>query len=163
MLRNGAHIAANKYWQPILGIIFLRYADILFKQHKKEIEEERRLSYVAFTRAQNALFLSDSEGYNFDNTFRSPSRFIFNIDKNVLKYETEIDVNLVKMTQDVEKMEFDEAISADIFDVNDRVFHKVFGNGTIIKVDLENQEYTIKFDNISTMRTLSSDAGMKKL
>ena len=38
MLRAGAHLAANKYGQPILGLIFLRYADILFKQHKDEID-----------------------------------------------------------------------------------------------------------------------------
>lgn len=40
VLRSGAHLAANKYGQPILGLIFLRYADILFKQHKDEIEAE---------------------------------------------------------------------------------------------------------------------------
>lgn len=40
VLRAGAHLAANKYGQPILGLIFLRYADILFKQHKAEIEAE---------------------------------------------------------------------------------------------------------------------------
>ena len=40
MLRSGAHLAANKYGQPILGLIFLRYADIRFKQHKAEIEAE---------------------------------------------------------------------------------------------------------------------------
>ena len=40
ILRSGAHIAANKYGQPILGLIFLRYADILFKQHKEEIDKE---------------------------------------------------------------------------------------------------------------------------
>lgn len=40
VLRAGAHLAANKYGQPILGLIFLRYADILFKQHKEEIEAE---------------------------------------------------------------------------------------------------------------------------
>lgn len=40
ILRSGAHIAANKYGQPILGLIFLRYADILFKQHKAEIDKE---------------------------------------------------------------------------------------------------------------------------
>lgn len=40
MLRAGAHLAANKYGQPILGLIFLRYADVLFKQHKAEIDEE---------------------------------------------------------------------------------------------------------------------------
>lgn len=39
-LRAGAHLAANKYGQPILGLIFLRYADILFKQHKEEIMAE---------------------------------------------------------------------------------------------------------------------------
>ena len=38
MLRAGAHLAANKYGQPILGLIFLRYADIRYKQHKEEIE-----------------------------------------------------------------------------------------------------------------------------
>ncbi|MBR4416869.1 MAG: N-6 DNA methylase, partial [Victivallales bacterium] len=40
VLRSGAHLAANKYGQPILGLIFLRYADILFKQHKAEIDAE---------------------------------------------------------------------------------------------------------------------------
>lgn len=40
MLRASAHLAANKYGQPILGLIFLRYADILFKQHKAEIADE---------------------------------------------------------------------------------------------------------------------------
>lgn len=38
MLRAGAHLAANKYSQPILGLIFLRYADVRFKQHKEEID-----------------------------------------------------------------------------------------------------------------------------
>lgn len=40
MLRAGAHLAPNKYGQPILGFIFLRYADVLFKQHKAEIDKE---------------------------------------------------------------------------------------------------------------------------
>lgn len=40
MLRASAHLSANKYGQPILGLIFLRYADVLYKQHKNEIEEE---------------------------------------------------------------------------------------------------------------------------
>lgn len=40
ILRQGAHLAANKYGQPILGLIFLRYADIKYKQHKRDIEEE---------------------------------------------------------------------------------------------------------------------------
>ena len=38
MLRASAHLSANKYGQPILGLIFLRYADVLFKQHKEAID-----------------------------------------------------------------------------------------------------------------------------
>lgn len=40
MLRASAHLAANKYGQPILGLIFLRYADILYKQNKAAIDAE---------------------------------------------------------------------------------------------------------------------------
>ena len=40
ILRASAHLAANKYGQPILGLIFLRYADVLYKQHKAEIDAE---------------------------------------------------------------------------------------------------------------------------
>ena len=39
ILRASAHLAANKYGQPILGLIFLRYADILYKQNKEAIEK----------------------------------------------------------------------------------------------------------------------------
>ena len=54
-----------------------------------EMEEERRLAYVAFTRAEQALFISEAEGYNYDNSYRFPSRFIFNIDKDCLpKFNT---------------------------------------------------------------------------
>ena len=53
ILRQGAHLAANKYGQPILGLIFLRYADILYKQHKDEIEEE--FNKKKGTRAERSL------------------------------------------------------------------------------------------------------------
>lgn len=53
MLRQGAHLAANKYGQPILGLIFLRYADILYKQHKTEIDAE--FDKKKGTRAERSL------------------------------------------------------------------------------------------------------------
>ena len=40
VLRAGAHLAANKYGQPVLGLIFLRYADIRYKQHLPAITAE---------------------------------------------------------------------------------------------------------------------------
>ena len=56
VLRSGAHLAANKYGQPILGLIFLRYADILFKQHKDEIDAEFiRLSGTRMEKTKKAI------------------------------------------------------------------------------------------------------------
>ena len=62
------------------------------------MEEERRLAFVAFTRAEKALFLIDSEGRNLDGSYRYPSRFIFNVDKSLLAYTDELDDNLISKT-----------------------------------------------------------------
>ena len=75
VLRSGAHLAANKYGQPILGLIFLRYADILFKQHKDEIDAEytKRLgTRLEKTRKEIAVekcgfFLPECAYYDFIN------------------------------------------------------------------------------------------------
>ena len=42
-----------------------------------EMDEERRIAYVAFTRARKRLFLSDAEGVDNDNVCKYPSRFLF--------------------------------------------------------------------------------------
>ena len=75
VLRSGAHLAANKYGQPILGLIFLRYADILFKQHKDEIDKEfTRLSGTRIEKTKKEIaiekcgfFLPDCAYYDFLN------------------------------------------------------------------------------------------------
>lgn len=75
VLRSGAHLAANKYGQPILGLIFLRYADILFKQHKAAIDEEfDRLSGTRMEKTKKEIaiekcgfFLPECAYYDFIN------------------------------------------------------------------------------------------------
>lgn len=75
MLRAGAHLAANKYGQPILGLIFLRYADVLYKQHKKAIMteyEKRKGSRREKTLAEIAVevcgfYLPDESAYDAIN------------------------------------------------------------------------------------------------
>ncbi len=75
VLRSGAHLAANKYGQPILGLIFLRYADILFKQHKNEIEKEfARLAGTRMEKTKKEIaiekcgfFLPECAYYDFIN------------------------------------------------------------------------------------------------
>ena len=75
VLRSGAHLAANKYGQPILGLIFLRYADILFKQHKNEIEKVfARLARTRMEKTKKEIaiekcgfFLPECAYYDFIN------------------------------------------------------------------------------------------------
>lgn len=73
VLRAGAHLAANKYGQPILGLIFLRYADILFKQHKAEIDAEYEASKGGRIKKEIAIekcvfYLPECAYYDFINS-----------------------------------------------------------------------------------------------
>lgn len=75
VLRAGAHLAANKYGQPILGLIFLRYADILFKRRTAEINAEfekykgtrmeKSLKEIAIEKC--GFFLPECAYYDFIN------------------------------------------------------------------------------------------------
>lgn len=51
------------------------------------IEEERRLAYVAFTRARNKLYLTEAGGFSFIlQKVRSTSRFIREIDESCIEH-----------------------------------------------------------------------------
>ncbi len=121
-----------------------------------KLEEERRLAYVAFTRAENALFLSDAEGQNFDGSFRYPSRFIFNVEKTYLDYTVELEDRLVGeagfyIEQNERKLEGDQQR----LNEGDLVRHSVFGPGKIIGIKNELSSYEILFDNMETSRNIS--------
>lgn len=56
-------------------------------ENKNGVEEERRLAYVAFTRAQKQLFLSCSVGFNYSvSTYGVPSRFLEEIKDKITPY-----------------------------------------------------------------------------
>lgn len=74
VLRSGAHLPANKYGQPILGLVFLRYADILFKQHAEIEAEFARLAGTRMEKSrketaieQCGVFLPECARYDFLN------------------------------------------------------------------------------------------------
>lgn len=53
----------------------------------KGLEEERRLAYVAFTRAQNKLYLTESSGFSYIlSRIKVPSRFIKEIDPQYIEH-----------------------------------------------------------------------------
>lgn len=130
-----------------------------------KLEEERRLAYVAYTRAEKALFLSDAEGLNYDGSYRYPSRFIFNTDKTYVNYTVELDDRLVDnaisyINSNEKKLQARNTIS---FQAGERVSHKTFGNGTVVEVNLTDNCYVVVFDNKETERSLSFHAPLVRI
>ena len=65
------------------------------ERKKKAMEEERRLMYVAVTRAEQRLFLTESEGYSAQGGFNKvPSRFLREIEEHLMVTEGHIDEDL---------------------------------------------------------------------
>lgn len=122
---------------------------------REKLEEERRLAYVAFTRARDRLFLSDAAGTNYDGSFRYPSRFLFNADMENLDCVVPLDPELVEDTMHL--ISKTEAVTAERCTeqnmVGSRVRHPVFGEGEIIGVPRGQEGYIIQFDSVVTPRT----------
>lgn len=141
------------------GIFPTKHVDTLEK-----LEEERRLAYVAYTRAENVLFLSDAEGINYDGSFRYPSRFIFNTDKAYLNYTVELEERLVDDSKKYIQANEEKICLPKIeFRVGDCVEHKVFGVGKIINIRKDLSSLIIKFEKSETERNLSFKAPLKKI
>lgn len=122
-----------------------------------EIEEERRLAYVACTRAEDRLFISDAEGLTFDGEGRCPSRFVFDIDEKYLRYINPIDENQKqtykkRFTNDEPRQ--DKAKASKEIVPGMRIKHEFFGKGTVLNVDDIKKCYEIKFDNAVTSRNI---------
>ena len=122
------------------------------------MEEERRLAFVGMTRAQRGLFLSDNEGRNADGSSRVPSRFIFDIDRPLLEYTAELPGSLVREAKDhirFTEKQLQALAAGPAFAAGERVTHAVFGDGTILGIDIDHATYQIRFDDIHTPRNIS--------
>jgi DNA helicase-2/ATP-dependent DNA helicase PcrA len=123
---------------------------------QEKMEEERRLAYVAYTRAGNALFLSDAEGVNYDGSYRYPSRFIFNVEKTFLNYTVELEERLIGDANFyIEQNEMKLQGNNERFQVDDIIRHSVFGVGKIVGINEEISSYVIQFDQMETTRSIS--------
>lgn len=122
------------------------------------MEEERRLAFVALTRAQKKLFLTEAAGRNFDGSPRYPSRFILDIDPKLLFFAKAPDEKLIKETRNYLKLTnrfLEELDQNDLIPIDTRINHRIFGDGTIKNYDINKQAYLIKFDELDTERALS--------
>jgi len=141
----------------------------------KGLEEERRLAYVALTRARKKIQISyvNQNRYSFaSHDFNSPSRFISELPKDLIelsdsKFVQENDflndfIDNDNISSDYlspgrkrllenKKAEIDWDFNQDItfnknININDEVFHKKFGNGKVINTDSKTAEVEfIKF------------------
>lgn len=98
---------------------------------QNEIEEERRLAYVAITRAREKLYLVNARRRTLfgKDQINPPSRFLNEIDGELIdnvskdnKEEIKINKNDMLREEDVD------------YRVNDFVYHDVFGAGKVVEV-----------------------------
>ena len=130
------------------------------------MEEERRLAFVAMTRAEKGLYLSDAEGRGLDGSFRYPSRFVFDIDRQLMDYSTELDPGLKAEAQryiSSAHNRLKDLSGQQRLNVGDRVRHDIMGNGVIEDIDEERMAYVVKFDELPTTRKINFNANLKEV
>ncbi len=121
---------------------------------REKLEEERRLCYVAFTRAEDRLFLSDSAGFGYDGVSRCPSRFLFNAGADEVEYVEPLDpATMEEARRQIAKTEAAEPAASTPFAPGSRVQHRIFGAGTVLLAG--EGVVIVQFDRIVTPRTIA--------
>ncbi|MBO4753778.1 MAG: UvrD-helicase domain-containing protein [Bacteroidales bacterium] len=123
-------------------------------------EEERRLMYVAVTRAEKELFLTESEGFSAAARLsKYPSRFLREIQRSLFVTEGDMDELLWQESSKMVKtlgLDFDQDETTtngslhsgeDVFPPGTRVKHEILGEGTIIDFNEVRGSYTVQFGN----------------
>jgi len=130
-------------------------------ESEKELEEERRLLYVALTRTKDNLIMTYASRRRiqdyFDYTY--PSRFLKEMDKKYFVIENVVDYELQKPTK--EKTTYRKKVileSEKFFKVGQKIKHSKFGNGTILNVDGKGRDakLTISFTNGKLKKIMGS-------
>jgi len=130
------------------------------------MEEERRLAFVAVTRAEKLLYLTRAESRNFDGSPQYPSRFILDIDRQLIQFTKEPREGLIKEARDYIELsrKYMPASERDVvFPVGQRVRHAVFGTGTVTDVDRDKGTHVIQFDSMDTPRRISFRVKMERI
>ena len=130
---------------------------------QKGVEEERRLAYVAYTRAKEKLTLTDTSSFSYVvNSAKTTSRFvnevdekyIEHLDKPVVKQQSVFDVPFTTKISSIEpKKEAPRRPSR--YRKSDVVIHKIFGEGVVVKCD--GDFVTVAFSYPHGTKTIKAD------
>ena len=130
------------------------------------MEEERRLAFVAFTRAEKRLYLSMAGGRSYDGSPWYPSRFLLDIDQALLTFTLPPQEGLIREAREyVERSTryMPEDDSGILMVVGQRVRHSMFGDGTVVGIDTDKGAHIVQFDGIATPRKISFKAKLERI
>jgi len=147
-----------------------------------EIEEERRLAYVAITRAKRELYMTYAQSRLLygKTQYNPPSRFLGEIPKELLLEDaprrrafTPMDDETLYSYQSAprfERVTVGQPLrkptgASESFSAGDRVRHMTFGEGEILSVKSMGADtlYEIVFDTVGTKKLMASFAKLKKI
>ena len=133
---------------------------------RQAMEEERRLAFVAVTRAEKELYLSEADGRNFDGSPRYPSRFLLDIDEKLLTFIRPPEEGLIRRARDYighSQTGLPEADGQTVFPAGQRVRHALFGPGTVLDTDMDRGAHVVQFDEMETPRKISFRAKLERI
>jgi len=157
----------------------------ILRDEEEELEEERRLFYVALTRAKKRIYLSYATSRRvFGKTMdRSISRFIDEIPENLFdQREIKKNIKQNKLTEKTasrgfykekeffkgytginkkDNKDFKNTESEEDFKPGDKIVHKQWGKGTVVQV--KGSEITVAFNDIGTKVMIMPYAPIKKI
>ena len=116
------------------------------------LEEERRLCFVAMTRAMRRLYLTESEGASSDRSAKRPSRFLSDVGEENYRRIGVIPKELTEGSGTGSG-----SGSREERDSGARVVHPIFGSGVIEETDPKKGVYYIRFDRSGERRPVSMD------
>lgn len=132
------------------------------ERKEKGMEEERRLMYVAVTRAEKALYLTESEGFSVQGSFNKyPSRFLREIQARLFVTEGAISEEIWKQADsfkrslDIEINSSDGKGSEQII-VGSAVIHSQFGEGVVKAIYDDGHYCKVEFPQLG-IRNLKKD------
>lgn len=133
------------------------------ERQKRAIEEERRLTYVAITRAKKRFYITEAEGFNYGTGVQKyPSRFLFDIEENM--YVQKGIMDKFYLSQAKGNIAFQDARLAEenLYKVGEYVIHPVWGIGEITFLNHLKQEYTVYFKEIEKTKPINFDFKLLK-
>ncbi len=137
----------------------------------KQMEEERRLAFVAMTRAQDTLHLTCARGGHYNNNVGYPSRFVLEIDSSLLTYDPMVDEDFWEEAKIYARVSEQKLLGRSVgvpvqdevyFQAGDRVEHQYLGMGTVLKCDMDKACYIVKFDKLETERAIAFKVNLSR-